>query len=311
MKTFIRVLALVLFIGLLSPADAAYTPLTNPTDTVAGPTNITTQNLVPAGTATAASAVELACNNKAGATVQVTGTYTGALSLQGTVDGSTWVTSANGNTFTAYNNVSPTATIASASQNIFKVSCDGLKKIRVTALAAVTGTAAVTINATGSPTMVGINATPPSTAVTGSLTSVGTVTTVSTVTGATTVSGSLATPIPLVAQGSSTYHHLISAASTNATSVKGTASVINSIVVSNTNAAVRFFKLYNKATAPTVGTDIPILTLAIPPGQTIVYSCAPFGCRVATGLAYALTTGIADADTGAVGTDMSVMISYT
>lgn len=308
MKTLLRTLALVLFMGLLSPADAAYTPLTNPTDTVATG-NITTANLVPAGTATAASAIELACNNKLSAGVQVTGTYTGALSLQGTVDGAAWITSNSAMAFQNYNTGVLSNTVPTGVQSIYSVSCMGMKKIRVTGLGAMTGTAVVTINATNSPGAVAINN--PLPVGTNSIGNLGTVTTVSTVTGATTVSGSLATPIPLTAQGSSTYFHLISAASTNATAVKGSVGVINSITVSNTNAAVRFFKLYNKATTPTIGTDTPVLTLAVPPGQTVIYSCAPFGCRLSSGIGIGLTTGIAVADTGAVGVDISVSINYT
>jgi hypothetical protein len=118
--------------------------------------------------------------------------------------------------------------------------------------------------------------------------------------------------IPNSAQGASTSHHLISAASTNATSVKASAGVINTIQVSNINAAFRYFKLYNKASAPTVGTDTPVLTLALPPNSSVPVDCGPFGIRLATGIAYALTTGMAVADTGAVAaTEHSVFIQYT
>lgn len=111
--------------------------------------NITTQNLVPAGTATAGSAVEATITTQGMATVQVTGTYTGALSLQYTVDGSTWVTHATGNDAAFFNvNAGTFAfTIASATTGIFRIPTAGAVKVRVTALAAVTGTAVVTINA--------------------------------------------------------------------------------------------------------------------------------------------------------------------
>lgn len=50
---------------------------------------ITKQNLVPAGAATAGSSVSAFLTDGASSlAVQVTGTYTGALSLQGTVNGS-------------------------------------------------------------------------------------------------------------------------------------------------------------------------------------------------------------------------------
>ena len=40
--------------------------------------------------------------------------------------------------------------------------------------------------------------------------------------------------------------------------------VVYSLAVSNANAAVRYVKLYNKATAPVVGTDVPVATFALP-----------------------------------------------
>jgi hypothetical protein len=111
--------------------------------------------------------------------------------------------------------------------------------------------------------------------------------------------------------GAGTTHHLISAATTNATSVKASAGTVNHIVVSNVNAAVRYFKLYNKASAPTVGTDTPVLTLAIPPASVQSIVLGTRGLRLSTGIAYALTTGIAVADTGAVAaSEHAVHISY-
>lgn len=94
----------------------------------------------------------------------------------------------------------------------------------------------------------------------------------------------------------------ISAASTNATSVKASAGQLYSIFCSNTNAAVRFLKLYNKASAPTVGTDTPVLVFAIPgntAGAGFSWS-SDMGVAFGTGLAFALTTGVAHSDTAAV-----------
>ena len=111
--------------------------------------------------------------------------------------------------------------------------------------------------------------------------------------------------------GAGTTHHLISAASTNATSVKASAGTVNHIVVNNINAAVRYLKVYNKASAPTVGTDTPVLTLAIPAGSVQSIDLGSRGLRLGTGVAYALTTGIAVADTGAVAaSEHAVHISY-
>jgi hypothetical protein len=114
--------------------------------------NITTQNLVPAGAATANSAVELDLGGGYQILgIQVTGTYTGALSVQFSIDGTTWVTVGG----TVVNNSiedvtvgTALATIVSAAQGIRRIRCAGMGKVRVTALAAVTGTAAISLIAT-------------------------------------------------------------------------------------------------------------------------------------------------------------------
>lgn len=112
-----------------------------------------------------------------------------------------------------------------------------------------------------------------------------------------------------VAQDGWTPARLLSAASTNATSLKASAGQIGLIVAVNTNAAVRYLKLYNRTSAPTVGTDTPILTIPIP-GSTAGAGIAisiPGGLNFTTGIAYALTTGAADADTGAVAANEIVL----
>lgn len=88
-------------------------------------------------------------------------------------------------------------------------------------------------------------------------------------------------------------------ASTNATLAKGAAGVVYRISGLNAAASVRYIKVYNKATAPTVGTDTPILTLACAASAPFSFDLQP-GVYFATGIAYALTTGAADADTGAL-----------
>lgn len=122
--------------------------------------------------------------------------------------------------------------------------------------------------------------------------------------------------VRISAQGTDglTLHRTISAATTNATSVKGSGGAIYAIQCFSINAAVRYLKLYNKATAPTVGSDTPVKTLAIPGDTTgsgflLQYGAVP--ALFSTGIAFALTTGIADADTGAVAAnEIVVNIDY-
>lgn len=97
----------------------------------------------------------------------------------------------------------------------------------------------------------------------------------------------------------STSRIVSAAASTNATSAKGSAGRIYAIHGYNAATAVRYLKIYNKATSPTVGTDTPVKTLALPPGAGFAFDW-PHGYSLATGIAYALTTGSADSDTGAL-----------
>ena len=113
--------------------------------------------------------------------------------------------------------------------------------------------------------------------------------------------------------GGLTMHKTTSAASANATSVKASAGQVYAIQCFSVNAAVRYLKLYNKASAPTVGTDTPVKTLAIP-GNTAGAGFVlhiPQGLAFGTGIAFALTTEATDAGTTGVAADeITVNIDY-
>jgi len=105
------------------------------------------------------------------------------------------------------------------------------------------------------------------------------------------------------AAGGATPYKLVSAATTNATSVKASAGTVYMITASNVNAAARYLKLYNKASAPTVGTDVPVLTLIIPGNTAGAGTNIPVpacGLAFSTGIAFALTTEATDAGTTGV-----------
>lgn len=103
---------------------------------------------------------------------------------------------------------------------------------------------------------------------------------------------------------------LNSAASTNGTVVKGSAGTLYSITASNTNAAVRYLKLYNSATV-TVGTTAVALTIPIPAGGTVTVPFGALGMRFGTGICISTTTGAADADAGAVAAgEIKVLTSF-
>lgn len=88
------------------------------------------------------------------------------------------------------------------------------------------------------------------------------------------------------------------AASTNATVAKASAGDLWSIHGVNAAAAVRFLKIYNKATAPTVGTDTPVMTFGLVAGQAFDIDC--YGHYFSAGISWALTVNAADADTTAL-----------
>lgn len=94
------------------------------------------------------------------------------------------------------------------------------------------------------------------------------------------------------------------AGTTNATSVTTGATELFTISIYNANAALRYLKIYNKASAPTVGTDVPVIVIPLKMTDFTTLSWAK-GFYLSTGLAYALTTGAATSDTGVVGTDIT------
>lgn len=88
------------------------------------------------------------------------------------------------------------------------------------------------------------------------------------------------------------------AATTNPTSAKATPGDVWKVTGYNAAAALRYLKLYNKASAPTVGTDTPVATIALP--ATAAFTIDFEQMQFTAGIAYAFTTGVADADTGAL-----------
>jgi hypothetical protein len=113
--------------------------------------------------------------------------------------------------------------------------------------------------------------------------------------------------------GGWTPYKLISANTTNAQSVKASAGSIGFAHVGNNGATVAYLKLYNKASAPTVGTDVPVQTYMIPGATTGAGFTLPIpaGLSFATGIAIAVTGGAADADTTAVATgQVAVNLGY-
>jgi hypothetical protein len=123
-------------------------------------------------------------------------------------------------------------------------------------------------------------------------------------------SGNIAVKSSVGVSGGATTFHLISAATTNATSIKASAGQIYGYSVYNANAAARFVKLFNKASAPTLGTDVPARTISVPPA-TQVSETFSNGLAYGTGIALATTVNLVDADATAVAlSDLSINLDY-
>jgi len=225
-------------------------------------------------------------------TVYVTGTFAGHnCTFEGSIDsGTSWFAvqaiRTNANTIELV-----TGALSAAPAYAWELSVNGLTNFRVRATAHTSGTAVWRIQpapyATEPIPGAQISGTQP---VSGSLTTAGTTT------------NTPATPTP---------SNVNSAATTNATSVKTSAGTLYNIGASNTGAAAAFLKLYNKASAPTVGTDVPVLTLVIPASGNVDFDLGPMGHRFTTGIAFAITNLAADSDTTAIAaSQVKVLTSY-
>lgn len=87
--------------------------------------------------------------------------------------------------------------------------------------------------------------------------------------------------------------------------VKDSAGMLIGGIVSNANAAARFLKLYNKATAPTQA-DTPAMTVRLPASSTIPLS-VPNGVEFSAGISIRASTGVADNDTGAPSSNETIV----
>lgn len=115
-----------------------------------------------------------------------------------------------------------------------------------------------------------------------------------------TVGSGQLTPQAGTTMNGSNIAKVLSVAGTNATVIKnGVNARLYGYQLANLTASWRYLRLYNKATAPVVGTDVPLMVVPIPPNSmTDIASTIP--TTFAAGLSYAITGGVADLDTTAV-----------
>jgi hypothetical protein len=92
--------------------------------------------------------------------------------------------------------------------------------------------------------------------------------------------------------------------------IKASAGQVFGWFIHNAASSVRYVKFYNKASAPTVGTDTPVLTIPIPAEAAANVEYLG-GIAFATGIGIGCTTGLADNDTGAPSAnDVQVNVFY-
>lgn len=212
--------------------------------------------------------------------VDVRGTFVGTVTFQVSIDGENWInlpmlpvgSSTNIATVTS-------ATAAGAWLGLVS----GVAQFRVRMTAYTSGSAMVTVRAEESPGVIQNFSN-------GATTQAVTIT-----------EGTLINP---------TSYGLITAASTNGANIKVTASNLYELSIFNVTAATIYVKLYNKATAPTVGTDVPIITIPVAAGALWQGGFGRAGKRFSTGIGIAVTGAAAATDATAVAAGAQISGSY-
>lgn len=97
------------------------------------------------------------------------------------------------------------------------------------------------------------------------------------------------------------HRRVSSTGDTNVATIKASAGRIARIWGRNNVASLRHLKLYNKASNPTVGTDVPYASITLPANSEFNFDLNDFGLNFSTGIAYAMTSGVADTDSAAIG----------
>ncbi len=90
------------------------------------------------------------------------------------------------------------------------------------------------------------------------------------------------------------------AATTNPTLVKASGGRVFKIIGQNADTTAKYIKLYNKATAPTVGTDTPVMTIPVAGSAMFDIDFGEIGLYFSTGIGFGITDANADADTTAL-----------
>jgi hypothetical protein len=113
-----------------------------------------------------------------------------------------------------------------------------------------------------------------------------------------TLAGSSTVALSALATGTGATPSRITTGASGA--IKASAGRTYGWLLQNTNVAVRYMQLYNKATAGIPGTDTPYLTIPLPLTSQVTYDTS-VGLTHATGISWAITTDVAGTTAGASG----------
>lgn len=127
---------------------------------------------------------------------------------------------------------------------------------------------------------------------------------------AVSASGAASAVLKPATSGGFTTFHLVSAGTTNATSVKGSAGQLYGWFIYNSNAAARKVAFHNTSGTPVAGASI-FFSLVIPPNSGAnVFSDT--GIAFSSGIGITTVTGIADSDNAAVASnDLVINLFYS
>lgn len=127
---------------------------------------------------------------------------------------------------------------------------------------------------------------------------------------------SASNPLPNSTQaattGGATTFKLIAAATNNSTLISAGAHTVYSYQTGSISSSTPYWlKFYDKATAPTCGTDTPVKVILIPPTNSGNNGNVPVGFAVTLGLGICVVGGIADNDnTSAAATTLAINVDY-
>lgn len=222
------------------------------------------------------------CTSLGGASTfmfQLAGTWTATVQAQITRDGTNWVNVTGSNMIV---NAATGAYVSAGNvtaSGIYQVDVTGCAAARVITTAYTSGTITGSACLSQTDAVVAIEGTP-------------------------TVAVSTATPVTPLA------YILATAASTNAAAIKASAGTLYAVVASNPTASPVYWKFYNKTTAPTVGTDVPVVTIAVPANTTLPIEFGAVGLRFTTGMSSAVTGAMAATDTTVATAGIQLIASY-